>query len=90
MGCVVQSVICQTADTRLTADTGVMTSIPARSHTLVEIDHEIISMAILLPPTDSRKVAVSCRQKYVHEVLVNRLVKIVHKKVWLGELTGPT
>ena len=30
--------------------------IPVRSHTFVEIDHEIISTAILLPSTDSRRV----------------------------------
>ena len=29
------------------------------SHTFVEIDHEIISMAILLPSADSRRVVVS-------------------------------
>ena len=34
--------------TSLTADPGVTSSIPARSHTLVEIDHEIISKVILL------------------------------------------
>ena len=32
----------------LTADPGVTSSIQARSHTFVAIDHEIISMAILL------------------------------------------
>ena len=32
----------------LTADPGVARLIPARSHTSVEIDHEIISTAILL------------------------------------------
>ena len=31
------------------ADPGVASSIPARSHTFVEIDHEIISTVILLP-----------------------------------------
>ena len=31
------------------ADPGVMSLIPARYHSFVEIDHEIISMAILLP-----------------------------------------
>ena len=36
--------------TRLTADPGVASSIPARSKTFVEIDHEIISMVILLLP----------------------------------------
>ena len=34
---------------------GVASSIPARSHTFVEIDHEIISMVILLPSADSFK-----------------------------------
>ena len=33
-------------------------SISARSHTFVKIDHEIISTAILLPSADSRKVVV--------------------------------
>ena len=32
----------------LTADPGVASLIPARSHTFVEIDHEIISTVILL------------------------------------------
>ena len=36
----------------LTADPGVASSIPARYHTFVEIDHEIISTVILLPSTD--------------------------------------
>ena len=34
---------------------GVASSISARSHTFVEIDHEIISMVILLPSADSFK-----------------------------------
>ena len=34
----------------LTADPGALSSIPVRSHTFVEIDHEIISMAIFLLP----------------------------------------
>ena len=34
-------------------------------------------------------VFVSYKQKYVHEVLVNRLVKLA-QEVWLGELTIPT
>ena len=53
---------------------------PARSHTFVEIDHEIISMAIHLPSADSRRVGVSYKRKYVHEVLVNRLVKLAQGK----------
>ena len=34
---------------------GVASSIPAQPHTFVEIDHEIISMVILLPSADSFK-----------------------------------
>ena len=52
-----------TADTSLTADTEVASWIPARSHTFVEIDHEIISKAILLPSANSRKVVVSYKWK---------------------------
>ena len=36
-------------------DPGVASSIPARSHTLVEIDHEIISKVILFPSAESFK-----------------------------------
>ena len=36
----------------LTADPGVASSIHVRSHTFVEIDHEMISTVILLPSTD--------------------------------------
>ena len=51
-----QSVTCFTADTCLTADPRVASSIPARSHTFVDIDQEIISTAILLPSAVSRRV----------------------------------
>ena len=73
-----------------TADPRVTSSIQARSCTFVDIDHEIISTATLLPSTDLRRVVVNYKQKYVHEVLVNRLVKFPKKKVWSGELTIPT
>ena len=39
----------------LTADPGVASSIPAWSHTFVEIDYEIISMVILLFSAESFK-----------------------------------
>ena len=39
----------------LTTDPGVASSIPARSHAFVEIDHEIISTVILLPSAESFK-----------------------------------
>ena len=54
-GRVAQSVTCLATDACLTADPGVASSIPARSHTFVEIDHEIISTDILLPLADSFK-----------------------------------
>ena len=41
-GCVAQWVTCLATDAKLTADPGVVTSIPARSHTFVEIDHKVI------------------------------------------------
>ena len=50
-----QSVTCLTTDWRLTEDQGVTSSIPARFHTFVEIDHEIISMVIIVPSADSFK-----------------------------------
>ena len=40
---IAQSVTCLATDAYLTADPGVVSSIPARSHTFVGIDHEIIS-----------------------------------------------
>ena len=83
------------SDVCLTADPGVASSIPVRSHTFVEIDHEMISMVILLPSADhsrrnhSRRVVVSYKRKYVHKLLVNRLLKPAEEKVLLGELTVP-
>ena len=49
------SVTCLATDACLTADPGVTSSILARSHSFVEIDHEIISTVILLPSADSFK-----------------------------------
>ena len=86
-GRVAQSVTCLATDACLTADQGVASSIPARSHTFVEIDHEIIST--VLPLIHSRRVVVSYKRKNVHKLLVNRLFKPAQEKVWLGELTVP-
>ena len=58
--------MCLAADTCMTADPGVVSSILAQSNTFVEIDHEIISTVILLPSADSRRVVVSYKRKYVH------------------------
>ena len=83
-GRVAQSVTCLATDASLTADPGVASSIPARSHTFVEIDHEIISTVILLPSAESFKkgccLVVSYKRKYVHEVLVNCLFKLAQEK----------
>ena len=54
-GRVAQLVACLATDACLTADPGVASSIPVRSHTFVEIDHEMISTVILLPSADSFK-----------------------------------
>ena len=89
-GHVAQSVTCLPTDVCLTADPGVASSIPARSHTFVEVDHEIISTVILpFPLIHSRRVVVSYKRKYVHKLLVNRLFKPAQEKVWLSELTVP-
>ena len=73
-GCLAQSVTC------LTADPGVASLIPAWSHTFVEINHEIISLAIFHLSADSKRAVVSYKQKYVHEALVNCLVKLALEK----------
>ena len=56
-GCVAQLVSCLVTDACLTANPGVVSLIPARSHIFVEIDHEIISTVILLPSADSLSVS---------------------------------
>ena len=63
--CVAQLVTC------LTAGLGVASKTLARSHTFAEIDHKLISTAVLLPSADSRR---------VHEVLVHHLVKLAQVK----------
>ena len=78
-GRVAQSVTCLAEDTCLTAEPVVASSIPARSHTFVEIDHKIFSTTIRLPSADSRRAVVSYKRKYAHEALVNRLVKLVQE-----------
>ena len=65
----------------LNADPRVVSSIPARSHTFVEIDHEIISTVILLPWADSfKKGCCQLQAKICDQVLVNRLFKLAQDK----------
>ena len=89
-GHIAQSVTCPATDARLIADPGVVSSIPARSHTFVEIDHEIYSSH---SPSFRRFIQEGLlsnyKRKYVHDLLVNRLFKLAQEKVWLGELTFP-
>ena len=54
-GCVAHSVTCLATDACLNAGPGVVSLIPVRSHTFVEIEHEIISTVILLLSADSFK-----------------------------------
>ena len=89
-GRVVQSVTCLATDVSLTADPGVASLIPSRSHTFVEIDYELFLWSFSsLPLNHSRRIVVSYKRKYVHEVLFNFLFKLAQEKVWLGELNVP-
>ena len=77
-GHITQLVTWLATDAPLTADPGVASLIPVQSHTFVEIDHEIISMVILLPSAESfKKGCCRLQAKYVHEVLV----KVAQEKV---------
>ena len=53
--------------------------IPTLFPTFVEINHEIISSAMHLPSADLRRFVVSYKRKYVHQVLVNCLVKLAQE-----------
>ena len=47
--------MCLATDVSLSEDPVIASLIPARSHTFVEIDHEIISTVILVSSTESFK-----------------------------------
>ena len=80
-GRVAQSVTCLVTDAKLTADPGVASSIPARSHTFVEIDHEIISTVILLSSAESfMKGCCQLQAKVCARLLVNCLFKLAQEK----------
>ena len=76
-GHVAQTVMCLATDASLTADPAIGSLILAQSHTFVEIDHEIFSS---LPLIHSRRVVLSYKPKYVHEVLVICLFKLAQEK----------
>ena len=87
-----QLVTCLATDASLTADPGVTSSIPARSHTFVEIDYEIISTLNLLPSAELFKKGCCQLQAKVCARSTNWLIacsSLPRKKVWLGELIVP-
>ena len=89
-GRVAQSVTCLATDACLTADPGVVSSIPVGSHTSRRLIMKLFQRSFSsLPLIYSRRVVVSYKRKYVHKLLVNRLFKPAQEKVWLGELTVP-
>ena len=89
-GRIAQSVTCLATDAFLTADPGVASSIPVRSHTFVEIDHEMISTVILLPSADIfKKGCCQLQAKVCAQITGKRLLKPAQEKVWLSELTIP-
>ena len=80
-GRVAQSVTCLVTDVKLTADPGVASSIPARSHTFVEIDHEIISTVTPLPSAESfMKGCCQLQAKVCARLLVKCLFKLAQEK----------
>ena len=63
-------------------DPGGASSIPARSHTFVEIDHEIISTVFLLPSAESfMKGCCQLLAKVCARLLVNCLFKLAQESV---------
>ena len=80
-GRLAQSVTCLVTDAKLTADPGVVSSIPAQSHTFVEIDHERTSTVILLPSAKSfMKRCCQLQAKVCARLLVNCLFKLAQVK----------
>ena len=64
-GLVAHPITCLVSDACLTADPGVASSIQARSHTVLKIDHENFSTVILLPSLELfKKVVVSYKRIY--------------------------
>ena len=82
--------MCLATDASLTADPGIASWIPARSHTFVEIDDEIIPKVIPLPSADSfKKGCCQLQAKVWARSTGELLVQACPGKVWLGELTVP-
>ena len=84
--------MCVATDACLTADPGVPSSIPARFDTFLVIDHEIISMVILLSSAESfTRVLLSVTSESVcTKYWLTVCSSLPRKKVRLGELTVPS
>ena len=92
--------MCLTTDACLTADQGVVNSIPAQFHTFLEIDHEIITTVILLPSIDpfkkgccqlQAKVCTQSTVKTLYNVTrYNRIFNIRHKIAGNGSVSIKT
>ena len=82
--------MCLATDASLIADPWVASSISGRSHTFMEIDHEIISAVIrLLSVNHSRRVVVSYSKSMCTNYWLTACSSLPRKNVWLGELTVP-
>ena len=74
--------MCLATDASLTADTGDASLIPARSHTFMEIDHEMISTVILVPSVESfKKGCCQLQVKVCARSTGNCLFKLAQEKV---------
>ena len=66
---------------------GVISSILVRSHTFVAIVLKQFLLSFPLPLNHLRRVVVSYKRKYLHEVQVNRLFKLAQEKVCMVRWT---
>ena len=73
-----------------TADQGIARLISVQSNTFVEINHDIIYMAILLLLIQEGVLSVTSGSSMCKKYWLNRLVKLAQEKVCLGEPAVPT
>ena len=71
---------CSEVDNEFGCRSRVASLIPVPSHTFVECDREIISTVILLLPLIQEGLLSFTSEKYVHEILVNRLIRLAQEK----------
>ena len=84
------SAVCNASGYRCMSDFGsrVVSPIPARYHTFVEIDHEIISTVILIPSADSfKKSCCQLQAKVCAQITGVPLVQACPGKSVVSEMT---